>query len=281
MLRPYTSIASLSVYKLLPSVCLALLACSSAAEKRFELLDPDQTRIGFVNELNPTPQLNIFNYLYYYDGGGVAAGDLNRDGLPDLYFTSNEGRNRLYINRGDFRFEDVTDRAFETQPDFWSTGVVLVDINGDSLLDIYVSNVGGYPPFAGHNQLFINQGSDRQGIPRFEERAAAYGLDLVGLSTQAVFFDCDLDGDLDLYMMNHSVHAFGTFTDTTLRRKHHPLAGDRLFRNTGGPFTEVTEAAGIYSSALGYGLGIGIADLNEDGHAVMYVGNDFHEDDSL
>ena len=274
-LRYRASIASVA------SVFLALSACDSGAAKRFELLDPQATGIGFVNELNPTPQLNIFNYLYYYDGGGVAAGDLNRDGLPDLYFTSNEGRNRLYINRGDFRFEDVTDRAFEAQPDFWSTGVVLVDINGDTLLDIYVSNVGGYPPFAGHNQLFINQGSDRQGMPRFEERAAAYGLDLVGLSTQAVFVDCDLDGDLDLYMMNHSLHAFGTFTDTTLRRKRHALAGDRLFRNTGGRFTEATEAAGIYSSALGYGLGVGIADLNQDGHADIYVGNDFHEDDYL
>ena len=227
-------------------------ACRSGAEQRFELLDPHATGIGFVNELKPTPELNIFNYLYYYDGGGVAAGDLNGDGLPDLYFTSNQGQNRLYINKGNFRFEDVTDRAFGAQPQFWSTGVVLVDINGDGLLDIYVSNVGGYPPFAGHNQLFINQGSDRQGVPRFEERAAAYGLDLVGLSTQAVFFDCDGDGDLDLYMMNHSLHAFGTFTDTTLRRKRHPLAGDRLFRNDDGKFTEITDQAGIYSSALGY-----------------------------
>jgi enediyne biosynthesis protein E4 len=266
------------------SICfLAISACTSGPERRFEVLNPHATGIGFVNALNPTPQLNIFNYLYYYDGGGVAAGDLNGDGLPDLYFTSNEGRNRLYVNRGDFRFEDVTDRggAFDAQPGFWSTGVVLVDINGDSLLDIYVSNVGGYPPFAGHNQLFINQGSDRQGIPRFEERAVAYGLDLVGLSTQAAFVDCDQDGDLDLYMMNHSVHAFGTFTDTTLRRTRHALAGDRLFRNTNGKFTEITDQAGIYSSALGYGLGIGIADLNQDGRADIYVGNDFHEDDYL
>jgi hypothetical protein len=244
-------------------------------------LDPQATGITFVNELHPTPALNIFNYLYYYDGGGVAAGDLNGDGLPDLYFTSNEGRNRLYINRGDFRFEDVTDRAFDAQPDFWSTGVVLVDINGDAMLDVYVSNVGGLAPFEGHNQLFINQGSDQNGIPRFAERAAAYGLDLIGLSTQAVFFDCDVDGDLDLYMMNHSVHAFGTFTDTTLRRKRHALAGDRLFRNDGARFTETTEASGIYSSPLGYGLGIGIADLNQDGYADIYVGNDFHEDDYL
>src|SRR5256885_1162569 len=268
-------------FRLLPAVFLAISACRSRAEQRFELLNPQATGIGFVNALKPTPELNIFTYLYYYDGGGVAAGDLNRDGLPDLYFTSNQGQNRLYINRGNFRFEDVTDRAFGAQPAFWSTGVVVVDIDGDGLLDVYVSNVGGYPPFAGHNQLFINQGSDRQGIPRFEERAAAYGLDLVGLSTQAVFFDCDQDGDLDLYMMNHSLHAFGTFTDTTLRRTRHALTGDRLFRNEDGKFTEITVQAGIYSSALGYGLGIGIADLNEDGRADIYVGNDFHEDDYL
>jgi hypothetical protein len=293
MLRPYTIREALYsvtrplflpvplTYRLLPSVFLALSACGSGAEQRFALLDPQATGIGFVNELNPTPALNIFNYLYYYDGGGVAAGDLNRDGLPDLYFTSNEGRNRLYLNRGDFRFEDVTDRAFEAHPDFWSTGVALVDINGDALLDVYVSNVGGHHPFEGHNQLFINRGSTQDGIPRFEERAAAYGLDLVGLSTQAVFFDCDRDGDLDLYMMNHSVHAFETLSDTTLRRKRHALAGDRLLRNEGARFTEATQEAGIYSSALGYGLGIGIADLNQDGHDDIYVGNDFHEDDYL
>jgi hypothetical protein len=260
---------------------LAVSACSSGVEKRFELLDPQQTGIGFVNVLRPTPALNIFNYLYYYDGGGVAAGDLNADGLPDLYFTSSQGRNRLYVNRGDFRFEDVTDRAFDAHPDFWSTGVVLVDINGDAMLDVYVSNVGGLAPFEGRNQLFINQGSDQHGIPRFAERAAAYGLDLIGLSTQAVFVDCDVDGDLDLYMMNHSVHAFGTFTDTTLRRKRRAPAGDRLFRNDGGRFTETTDESGIYSSPLGYGLGVGIADLNQDGHADIYVGNDFHEDDYL
>lgn len=264
-----------------PSILLALSACSFGAEKRFESLDPQETGIGFVNELHPTPELNIFNYLYYYDGGGVAAGDLGGDSLPDLYFTSNEGPNRLYINRGDFRFEDVTDRAFEAHPDFWSTGVVLVDINGDAMLDIYVSNVGGRDPFEGHNQLFINRGNDQSGIPRFEERASEYGLDLIGLSTQAVFFDCDVDGDLDLYMMNHSVHAFETFTDTTLRRKRHALAGDRLFRHEGDGFTETTDEAGIYSSALGYGLGVGVADLNQDGHADIYVGNDFHEDDYL
>lgn len=266
---------------LLCSVSLVLSACGPGAEKRFQPLDARKTHIDFVNELNPTPELNIFNYLYYYDGGGVAAGDLDGNGLPDLYFASNQGRNRLYVNRGGLRFEDVTDRAFGAQPEFWSTGVSLVDIDGDGMLDIYVSNVGGRDPFEGHNQLFINQGNDENGIPRFEDRAAEYGLDLVGFSTQAAFFDCDVDGDLDLYMMNHSVHTFGTYTRATLRRTRHPLAGDRLFRNEGGRFEETTEEAGIYSSALGYGLGLGIADLDQDGYPDIYVGNDFHEDDYL
>jgi hypothetical protein len=266
---------------LVSSVFLVLTACNSGTEKRFELLHPRETGIDFVNELNPTPELNVFNYLYYYDGGGVAAGDLNGDGTPDLYFTSSEGRNRLYVNRGDFRFEDVTDRAFGPQPVFWSTGVSLADINGDGMLDVYVSNVAGHDHFEGQNQLFINRGSDQDGIPRFEEAAAEYGLDVVGLSTQAVFFDCDRDMDLDLYVMNHSVHRFGTLTRTTLRRTRHPLAGDRLFRNAGGRFTEITDEAGIYSSALGYGLGVGIADLDGDEHPDIYVGNDFHEDDYL
>ena len=269
------------MYVCLAGIAAVLAACDSGAATRFELLAPRETGIRFVNELNPTSELNIFNYLYYYDGGGVAAGDLDGDGLPDLYFTSSEGRNRLYLNRGDLRFEDVTDRAFGDHPDFWSTGVVFVDLNGDGMLDIYVSNVGGYEPFTGRNQLFINQGVDGGGIPRFEERAAEHGLDASGLATQAAFFDCDLDGDLDLYMMNHSVHAFGTFTRTTLRNEPHALAGDRLFRNEGGTFMEATASAGIYSSALGYGLGLGIADLDQDGHADIYVGNDFHEDDYL
>src|SRR5438477_10718141 len=174
MLRLY-SFPSLSVYKLLPSLCLVLLACSSAAKQRFQLLDPHATGIGFVNELKPTPELNIFNYLYYYDGGGVAAGDLNRDGLPDLYFTSNQGQNRLYINRGNFKFEDVTDRAFGAQPEFWSTGVVLVAVTADGWWDINSWSGAGYPPLAGPNHFFSNNGTDRLAVPGLQEPAADNG----------------------------------------------------------------------------------------------------------
>lgn len=260
---------------------VVIAGCRPEPETRFLLIDPADTGITFSNDLTPTPELNIFNYLYFYDGAGVAAGDLTGNGYPDLYFTSNQGRNRLYLNHGDFQFEDVTNRAFPDKIDFWSTGVTFADVNNNGRLDIYVSNVGGYMEFDGHNQLFINTGPDENGIPLFEEKAAEYGLDFVGLATQAAFFDYNLNGRLDVYLMNHSVHEFGTFNYTTIREEFHPLAGDRLFRNDGDRFTDVTEEAGIYNSALGYGLGIAIGDITQNGYPDIYIGNDFHEDDYL
>ncbi|WP_170864389.1 VCBS repeat-containing protein [Fodinibius roseus] len=234
-----------------------------------------------MNELTETPALNIFNYLYFYDGGGVAAGDVNGDGLPDLFLTANQKLNKLYLNKGNFQFRDITGRAIGDKGTDWSTGVAMVDINSDGRLDIYVSNVGDYLNIEGQNRLYVNKGNDGQGIPRFEEQAGRYGLDLVGFSTQAAFFDYDRDGDLDMYMMNHSVHSNNTFDHAEIRHNTHPLAGDKLLRNDNGTFVDVTEEAGIYSSALGYGLGIGISDLNSDGYPDIYIGNDFHEDDYL
>lgn len=266
---------------LLLSVSVLFLSSCNTKDKRFELMDSSQTGIDFMNNLEPTPELNIFNYLYFYDGAGVAAGDFTGDGLPDLYFASNQGENKLYLNEGDFEFRDVTTQAFNTSTSDWSTGVTIVDINDDGLLDIYVSNVGGYLELDGRNQLFINMGLDEEGVPQFEEQAEDYGLDFQGLATQAVFFDYDLDGDLDMYMMNHSVHSFDTYTQSTLREESHPIAGDRLLRNDGGTFTEVTEEAGIFNSALGYGLGIAVTDFNQDGYPDIYIGNDFHEDDYI
>src|SRR2546430_760314 len=271
-------------YKLLPAVFLAMSACRSGAEPRFELLDPHATGIGFVNELKPTPELNIFNYLYYYDGGGVAAGDLNRDGLPDLYFTSNQGQNRLYVNRGNFKFEDVTDRAFGAQPEFWSTGVVLVDINGDGLLDIYVSNVGGYPPFAGNNQIFINQGSDRQGIPRFEERGAANGLGMVGLYTTDVFFDINNDGLIDIISLDMLPEEYedskASLTDeppeiADLKRSYGykpQFSRNTLQLNRGkGRFSEIGMLAGV--SATDWSWAALGADFDNDGHTDIFITN--------
>ncbi|MDR8392514.1 VCBS repeat-containing protein [Aliifodinibius sp. S!AR15-10] len=266
---------------LIVTFTLLLYACEPPVPKRFSQLSPDITGITFINRLTPTPELNIFNYLYFYDGGGVAAGDLNGDDLPELFFTSNQEENKIYLNKGNFEFEDVTDIAIGTSEDEWTTGVSFVDINSDGKLDIYVCNVGGYLNLKGTNRLYINKGNNEQGIPVFEEKAGEYSLDLMGFGTQAAFFDYDLDGDLDMYMMNHSVHSAGTFDYSTIRQKPHPLAGDKLMRNDGGRFVDVTEHSGIYSSALGYGLGIGISDLNQDGYPDVYIGNDFHEDDYL
>jgi enediyne biosynthesis protein E4 len=250
--------------------------------RRFELLPAEQTGVQFANKLRETTDLNIFTYLYMYNGAGVAVGDVNNDGLLDLYFTANQDKNVLYLNRGNFKFEDVTQAAEVGGPYGWKTGVTMVDINGDGLLDIYVSQVGAHQGLQGKNQLFINKGPDEKGIPLFEDEADKYGLGLVGYSTQAAFFDYDLDGDLDMYQLRHSVHNNGTFGSLQeLRNVPHPTAGDKLLRNDNGRFTDVTEKAGIYSSVVGYGLGISTGDVNLDGYPDIYIGNDFHEDDYL
>ncbi|MEK6476288.1 VCBS repeat-containing protein [Catalinimonas sp. 4WD22] len=270
--------------RILPLLFLIVsAACGdrSDSEQLFELLPASYTGVDFQNTLTETPQMNIFNYLYFYNGGGVAAGDLNGDDLPDLYFTSNLENNKLYINKGNFKFQDITEQANVKGKGGWTTGVTMADVNGDGKLDIYVSQLGDYQNIRGKNQLYINMGNDAAGMPTFEEKAAEYGLDLKGFSTQAAFFDYDLDGDLDMYMLNHSVHSNGTFGKASLRDETHPLAGDKLLRNDGGKFTDVTEESGIYSSALGYGLGITVGDLNWDGYPDIYIGNDFHENDYL
>ena len=264
-------------------IAFATVGCSDEPEGKpvFELLPASHTGIDFQNRLEETPQMNIFSYLYFYNGGGVAAGDLNGDSLPDLYFTANRESNRLYLNQGDFRFLDITETAGVGGQQGWTTGVTMADVNGDGRLDIYVSQLGDYQNIRGKNQLYINQGPNAQGRPTFKDEAAAYGLDLVGFSTQAAFFDYDLDGDLDMYMLNHSTHASGTFARASLRQQKHSLAGDKLMRNDRGTFTDVTDSSGIYSSALGYGLGITVGDVNWDGYPDVYVGNDFHENDYL
>ena len=270
-----------SMIRVTLSLAIALHLAGCNTEKRFELLKPTHTGVHFSNNLEETPQMNIFTYLYFYNGGGVAAGDLNSDGLPDLYFTSNLDSNRLYLNKGDFKFEDITAKTNLFGKRGWTTGVAMADVNGDGKLDIYVSQLGDYKNIMGKNQLYINQGNDENGIPQFKEEAGKWGLDLKGFSTQAAFFDYDLDGDLDMYMLNHSVHSNGTYERSDLRGQVHPLAGDKLMRNDGDKFTDVSHDSGIYSSALGYGLGITIADINWDGYPDIYVGNDFHEDDYL
>lgn len=246
----------------------------------FKKVAPDSSGIDFSNDLHYSDELNIIEYLYYYNGGGVAVGDIDNDGLEDLYFTANQGPDRLYLNQGNLKFIDITKEAGLQVDSTWSTGVTMEDVNNDGLLDIYVSKVGKYKSLSAHNLLYINNG-DRT----FTESSEAYGLDFSGLSTQASFFDYDNDGDMDLYLMNHSVHTPRSYGNIEQRNQKDSLSGDRLYENLlneGSPrFKDVTESSGIYSSALGYGLALITSDINGDGLIDIYVGNDFHENDYL
>ncbi|MFH5884476.1 VCBS repeat-containing protein [Halalkalibaculum sp. DA3122] len=255
---------------------LIIFSCSPVTEKtRFKLITPAETGIDFSNDLKSDPNFNIINYLYFYDGGGVSIGDINNDGLPDIYLTANMKSNKLYLNKGNFEFKDITKSAGVEGTGDWTTGTTMADVNGDGLLDIYVCNVN-YLTKEGKNQLYINNGDST-----FTERAKEYGLDFEGYSKQAAFFDYDNDGDLDMYLLNHANHSEGSYGKAKLRKNKDPNAGDRLYRNDGDSFTNVTKQAGIYSSVIGYGLGVAISDVNNDGWSDIYVSNDFHENDYL
>ena len=256
---------------------IAVTACQPAKREPalFEQLPPSTTGVTFENRLADDSTFNILNYLYYYNGAGVAAGDVNGDGLPDLYFTSNRGRNRLYLNRGSYKFEDVTEKAGVGGVGGWATGVTMADVNGDGRLDLYVSGVS-YLSMQGHNVLYVNNGDGT-----FTDRTKEYGLDFVGYSTQALFFDYDGDGDLDMYLLNQSVHSERTLGQQPDRNERNPRAGDRLYRNDGGHFTDVSEQAHIYGGLEGFGLGVVATDVNLDGCPDLYVANDFQENDYL
>jgi len=220
--------------------------------------------------------------MYYYNGGGIGAGDFNNDGKVDVFFASNQGQNSIYLNQGKLHFEDITQKAGIPQTGAWSTGVSVVDINNDGLLDIYISCVGVLNGGDHRNQLLICTGIDQLGIPHYKDEAKEYGLDFQGYSTQAVFFDFDGDGDLDMFLLNHTVHETGTFGDRKiLSQKFNPLTGDRLYRNDHGHYSDITQGTGILSSVIGYGLGVCVSDINLDGYPDMYIGNDFHENDYL
>ena len=243
----------------------------------FETLTADRTHIDFENTLSYTNEFNIYKYRNYYNGGGVGLGDVNNDGLPDIYFTANLLPNRLYLNRGDFVFEDVTEAAGVGGTRAWSTGVSMVDVNADGWLDIYVCNSGDVAGDNKQNELFINNGDDT-----FTERAEAMGLADAGFSTHANFFDFDKDGDLDVYLLNNSYTSISRFNlRQNQRHVRDSLGGDKLLRNNGGVFTDVSEAAGIYGSEIGFGLGVAATDLDRDGWMDLYVCNDFFERDYL
>ena len=253
---------------------ILIISCDS---KTFELKDNNLIGVNFSNNLKFNDDFNVYKYRNFYNGGGVALGDINNDDLLDIYLTSNQGENKLFLNLGDFKFKDITEFARVGGEKAWSTGVTMVDINGDGYLDIYVCNSGDVQGDNKQNELFINNGD-----LTFKESALEYNLNDKGFSTHANFFDYDKDGDLDVYILNNSFQAIGSFD---LRRNERPkrdvLGGDKLMRNDNGYFNDVSESAGIYGSVIGFGLGITIGDIDGDNWDDIFISNDFFERDYL
>ena len=266
------------------TISMLLVACGTNKNQPalFAVKESSETGLAFTNTLSPTDKFNVFHYMYYYNGAGVCAGDFNNDGLADLFFAANQGENKMFLNEGQLHFKDITKQTRIPQDGGWSTGVSVVDINNDGLLDIYVCRVGKYEILNSKNQFLICKGIDKNGIPFYADEAPAMKLDFVGFSTQAAFLDYDLDGDLDMYLLNHSLHQNGTYGPRQiLLGKKNATSGDRFYKNDNGHFTDITDSTGIHSSVIGYGLGIVVADINMDGYPDVYIGNDFHENDYL
>lgn len=266
---------------------MLLIASSCQNEsisKQFTLLAPSHTNITFTNRVEETQEFHVLKYGYLYNGGGVSIGDIDNDGLSDIYFTGNMVGSHLYLNKGDFEFEEIAKEAGVFAEGLWNTGTTMADVNADGFLDIYVCRSAAQAPSKRKNLLFINNGpSASSGQPTFTEKAEEYGVADSGYSTQGAFFDYDKDGDLDLYVLNHSTQEYAGFGQITasLKNRKNEAYSDKLYRNENGKFEEVGKEAGLTSNVLGFGLGVAISDLNNDGWPDIYISNDYNEQDYL
>ncbi|MEB2780105.1 VCBS repeat-containing protein [Algoriphagus sp. C2-6-M1] len=274
---------------ILLGVLLMFSACQEKKEAQtltlFELASADSTQLAFTNQIKETEAANILTYQYFYNGGGVAVGDVNNDGWEDLYFTANQGQNKLFLNQGNLKFRDITlATGTAGRENSWTTGTAIVDINGDGLTDIYVCYSGDLPDEQRRNQLFVNQGLDKDGIPFFKEMAAEYGLDDPGYSTSVYFADLDLDGDLDMLLLNHNPRLFNNLNMNAFEAMlgtADAMSSSKIYRNDNGVFKNATKESGLTETGLSYGLGASIADFNGDGFPDIYLGNDYSAPDYL
>ena len=258
--------------------------CFSCSEKenKNEPLFVEQpaasTAIDFINEVKQSGENNVLNYPYYFNGGGVAVGDINNDGLPDIYFTGNQIANRLYVNEGNFKFKDITEKSGTAANQGWKTGVTMADVNQDGWLDIYVCRSAMGDSTLRKNLLFINNKN-----LTFTEKAEAYGIADYSYTTQAAFFDYDKDSDLDLFVLNHSLPKYAGLNRLLVKYKDQKSDrfGSKLYQNNNGKFVDITEKSGIINNVLSFGLGIAISDVNQDGWPDVYISNDFNEEDYL